>query len=274
MVVLILTFLAIVLASPAPGTANALTAQEAASGWILLFDGKTMNGWDDPSKKTPSGESWSVDDGTLHSRSNPRLLEDLLTTRTFRNFELVFEWRVAIGGNSGVKYRIQDRLLLVDGKLNPGSKVFEDTVDYEYAHRLGQRSQLGAGDRAGDYPIAFEYQVIDNERHSDALRGPKQTAGALYGMVAPARQTAKPAGEWNTARIILEGKHVEHWLNGVKVVDTRLDDAEIAASLEKRWGKQSPVYKLLTTQPKLDCPIGLQNHNDEAWFRNIKLRPL
>ncbi len=73
---------------------------------------------------------------------------------------------------------------------------------------------------------------------------------------------------------MLKGNHVEHWLNGVKVVDTDLNTREIVESLARRWGKESPVYKLLTTQPKKDCPIGLQNHNDEVWFRNIKIRPL
>jgi len=139
-----------------------------------------MKGWDDPSKKTPAGESWSVDDGTLHSRSHPRLREDLITTRTFRNFELWFDWRVASGANSGVKYRIQDRLLLVAGKLKPGSTLFEEMVDYEYEHRLGRRDQLSPADKAQDYPIAFEYQVIDNQRHPDALRGPKQKIGRAH----------------------------------------------------------------------------------------------
>jgi len=262
---LILTFLAIL---------NTLTPEEVRQGWILLFDGKTMNGWDDPSRKNPPGDSWSVEDGMLHGKAHPKIREDLLTTRTFADFELVFDWKIPRGTNSGVKYRIQDRVLLVGGKLNPAAKRFEDTVDYEYEHRLGKRDAIQPGDHVEDYPIAFEYQVIDNEGHADARRGPQYSAASLYSLVGPTQQTAKPIGEWNTGRIVLRGDHVEHWLNGVKVVDTDLNTPAIAESLAKRWGKDSPVYKLLTTQPKKGCPIGLQNHTDEVWFRNIKIRPL
>jgi hypothetical protein len=262
---LILTFLALL---------NTLTPQEVRDGWILLFDGKTLSGWDDPARKSPPGDSWSVEDGTIHGKSHPKVREDLLTNRTFNNFELVFEWKIPKGANSGVKYRIQDRVLLVGGKLNPASKRFEDTVDYEYEHRLGRRDAIQPGEHVEDYPIAFEYQVIDNQGHLDARRGPKYSAGSLYSLIGPTEQTAKPVGDWNTGRIVLRGNHVEHWLNGVKVVDTNLDSAEIAESLAKRWGTESPVYRLLTTQPKKSCPVGLQNHNDEVWFRSLKIRPL
>ena len=233
-----------------------------------------MTGWDDPSRKSPPGDSWNVADGMLHGNAHPKIREDLLTTRTFGDFELVFDWRIPTGSNSGVKYRIQDRVLLVSGKLNPSSKRFEDTVDYEYEHRLARRDAIQPTDHVEDYPIAFEYQVIDNQGHADARRGSQYSAGSLYSLVGPAQQMAKPIGEWNTGRIVLKGNHVEHWLNGVKVVDTDLNTPGIDESLAKRWGKNSPVYKLLTTQPKKDCPIGLQNHNDEVWFRNLKIRPL
>jgi hypothetical protein len=82
----------------------------------------------------------------------------------------------------------------------------------------------------------------------------------------------KPIGEFNHSRLVVKGNHTEHWLNGVKVVDTDLEEA--AKDGTKRWGADSPVYRLLATQPKKDCPISLQNHNDAAWFRNIKIRRL
>jgi hypothetical protein len=85
---------------------------------------------------------------------------------------------------------------------------------------------------------------------------------------------AKPVGQFNRARVVVRGNHTEHWLNGVKVVDANLDDAVVRETLAKRWGKQSRVYELLTDRAKKTGPISLQNHNDEAWFRNIRIRPL
>jgi hypothetical protein len=79
-------------------------------------------------------------------------------------------------------------------------------------------------------------------------------------------------GEFNQSRLVVKGNHTEHWLNGVKVVDTDL--AEAAKGGAHRWGAESPVYKLMEEQPKKDCQISLQNHNDPAWFRNLKIRRL
>ncbi len=251
---------------------NQLTPAEKNAGWILLFDGSTFNGWQDPHTMKPAGDAWSIDKGTLKANHSPRIREDLLTTQTFGDFDLIFDWRISAKGNSGVKYRVEDTVYLVKGKTH--GTPFEKTVDYEYAHRLGVRSKLGPEDHVEAYPIAFEYQVIDNAGHPDALRGGKQTSGALYSMIAPSQQTSNPAGEWNHSRIVLKGNHVEHWLNDVKVVDTDLNVPEIEQGLASRWGKESPVYKLLMNQPKKSTPVALQNHNDEAWFRDIKIRPL
>ncbi len=263
--------------SPAPeplAAPNTITPAELAAGWTLLFDGRTLDGWEDPAKETPPGNSWTVEDGCIKAVSNPRLREDLFTNDTFGNFELSFEWKIAPRGNSGVKYRVQDRAVLVRGLTDPQAKRFEDTVDYELANRAGDRSRLGPDDSMEEYDIAYEYQIIDNEGHPDALRGPSRTTGALYGMVAPAEQTARPLGEFNQSRIVLKGNHVEHWLNGVKVVDTSLDAEPIRTGLAERWGTDSPVYRLMAEMPHKEGPIALQNHNDEAWFRSIKIRRL
>ena len=93
-------------------------------------------------------------------------------------------------------------------------------------------------------------------------------------MVAPSAQPARPVGEFNHSRILVRGNHVEHWLNGVKVVDSALDSAEAIQGIQTRWAVAPHVYKLLATQPKKDCPISLQNHGNEAGFRNIKIRRL
>ena len=242
---------------------NTLTSEEKAAGWQLLFDGRSFEGWEDPAKKSPPGDSWLIEEGCLKPRPKPRLMEDLFTKETFRDFELVFDWRVAPGSNTGVKYRIQDRIMLADGKFDK----FEDSVEYSLRHPRQDRPAKGQ-----EYVVGFEYQVIDNGGHKDAIRGSKYQAGSLYDLVGPAQDVTRPVGEFNQSRLLVQGDHVEHWLNGVKVVDTDLRKAAKGAAA--RWGAESEVYRMLNAQPKKDCPISLQNHNDPAWFRNIKIRRL
>ena len=240
-----------------------LTAAEKDAGWQLLFDGHSFDGWENPAGKQPPGNAWAIEDGCLKATAKPRIIEDLFTKATFRDFELMFDWKVAPGSNSGVKYRIQDRVMLVDRKF----EKFEDSVDYSFAHPRGDRPAKGQ-----EYVIGFEYQVIDNSGHKDAVRGPKYQSGALYDLIGPTRDVTKPIGKFNRARLLVKGNHIEHWLNGVKVVDADL--LEAAKGGAHRWGAESPVYRLLAEQPKRECPISLQNHNDPAWFRNIKIRRL
>jgi 3-keto-disaccharide hydrolase len=257
-----------------PATEPQEVAEEAPAQWIELFDGETLNGWEDPAAENPPGDSWIIEDGCIKAVGRPTLREDLFTNEHFGDFELVFEWKISEKGNSGVKYRVQDRAVLVKGKTNPDAKRFEDIVDYELTNRLNDRNKLEPGDSMEEYVVAFEHQIIDNEGHRDALNGPDRSTGAVYSMIAPTSQEAKPVGEFNESKIVLRGNHVEHWLNGVNVVDADLTSEPIRAGLEKRWTTESPVYKLLTEMPRQDGPIGLQHHNDEAWFRNIRIRRL
>jgi hypothetical protein len=244
---------------------NTLTPEEQKNGWILLFDGKSMAGWVDPRQKTPPGDAWSVDDGCLHALKRPHLVEDLFTKDTFRDFELAFEWKISSGGNSGVKYRIQDHfwILPADRSLH---ERFEQTVNRSVLNRRERPSQ------GQDYVVGFEYQLTDDTSNRDAKSNPKHTAGALYDMVQPSTSPLKPVGEWNQSRIVVEDNHVEHWLNGVRVVDSRLDSPAVQEGIQKRWAPAPRVLELLSEQPRKDCPISLQNHDDEAWFRNIKVR--
>ena len=253
---------------------NILTPEEKAAGWKLLFDGKTLAGWEDPARETPPGENWVVEDGCIKAVDKPRIVEDLFTKESFENFELHFEWKIVPKGNSGVKYRVQDRAVLEDGKLKPHAKKFEETVDYELKNRLGARNKIAPGAHVQEYVIAFEYQMIDDSGHSDAAVGGDHLTGSIYSMVAPTKAAARPAGEFNQSKIVLRGNHVEHWLNGQKILDTQIDSDQIAKGLAKRWTTESPVYQMLTKQPKKKTPITLQHHNDPAWFRNIKIRPL
>jgi DUF1680 family protein len=245
------------------GGMNSLTEEEKSAGWKLLFDGRTFDGWENPALKSPPGDAWTIEEGCLKATAKPKMIEDLFTTETFTDFEMVWDWKLARGSNSGVKYRIQDRVMLVSGKF----KRFEDSVQESILHRRQDRPVKGQ-----EYVVGFEYQMIDNAVHADARRGPKYQAGALYDLVGPTQDVTRPIGEFNHSRLVVKGNHAEHWLNGVKVVD--VDLAEAAKASDKRWGADSEVYRLLTTQPRGECQISLQNHNDPAWFRNIKLRRL
>jgi Domain of Unknown Function (DUF1080) len=263
---------AAMLMSAAPGgisqaADNQLTPQERAAGWLLLFDGKTFTNWVDPTRQSPPGESFVIEDGCLKATNHPKLQEDLFTTATFRDFELVFDWKISPRGNSGVKYRIQDHQFLLD---EPRGGRFEDRANQSMRNRRTDRPAKGQ-----DYVIGFEYQIVDNAGNPDALRnGAVHATGALYDAFPPSQDVTRPVGEFNHSRLVVKGDHVEHWLNGVKVVDASLKAPEIERAAAKRWGAGNPIYNLLVNQPRLDCPISLQNHDDPAWFKNIKIRRL
>ena len=150
----------------------------------------------------------------------------------------------------------------------PGQK-FEDRANASVKNRRNDRPAKGQ-----EYVIGFEYQVLDNEKNPDARRGTNHQAGALYDMISPAKDATRPVGEFNHSRLLVKGDHVEHWLNGEKVVDGSLKDPGVAKGTAARWGTQSPVYDLLVNQPRKDCQISLQNHSSDAWFKNIKIRRL
>ena len=253
---------------------NTLTPEEKKAGWKLLFDGKTMNGWRDPSKLSPPANAWTIEDGCLKPLPKPKYREDLVSVGKYADFELQFEWKISPGGNSGLKYRIQEFVPLATDDIKKAKK-FEDSLDSAMkGGKLPNRASVMKRSGTEVYVIGFEYQTIDDDKHPDARRGALYQSGSLYSMIPRTKQAAKPVGEFNQSRLVVKGNHIEHWLNGEKVVDASLDDPSIAAGLEKRWGKASPVYQLLTKKPKKRCPISLQNHNDEAWFRNLKIRVL
>ncbi len=251
------------------GAPNTLTPEEKSAGWTLLFDGTTMRGWNDTRSKTPPSNAWTIEDGCLKAQAKPLITEDLFSKRRFRDFELSYEWRISPSGNSGLKYRIQDHLFIAPNDPKIPKERFEAKVERSFANRIKQRPAQGQ-----DYVIGFEYQMTDDTKNDDALGNKKHTAGALYDMVAPSSAESKPIGEFNQSRIVVRGNHVEHWLNGVKVVDASLDSPEAMEGIKTRWADAPHVYDLLTNQPRKDCPISLQNHGDAAWFRSLKIREL
>jgi len=214
---------------PAP---NTLTDAEKKAGWVLLFDGHSLDGWRGYKKPDATDSRWKVDDGALslpaHDGKDTHGQRDIITKDTFEQFELSIDWKVAPGSNSGIKYF-----------------VLED-----------QNSAIG-----------HEYQVIDDGRHPDAKIGPHRQTAAFYDVLPAADRPTKPAGEWNTTRIVVRGQTVEHWLNGKKVLQYELNSPALNTAIEKskfkgneRFGKRQNAHILL------------QDHGDQVWFRNIKIR--
>ena len=215
------------------GAANALTAAEKKDGWTLLFDGAKLDGWRAYKKTDAAGTRWKVEDGTLAlpAETAPGTRAgDIISKDTFEQFDLSWDWKVASGGNSGLKYFIlEDR----------------------------------------DSAIGHEYQLIDDARHADAKIGPHRQTAAFYDVLPAADRPMKPAGEWNTSRVVVRGQTVEHWLNGKKVLQYELNSPALNAAIEKskfkgieRFGKRQNGHILL------------QDHGDQVWFRNIKIRRL
>lgn len=184
-------------------------------GWVTLFDGKSLEALAGMDGGAPP-EEWSIDEGVLKltppaKRANGGY-RGLRTRETYTSFELEFEWKIAEKGNSGVKYGL---------------------------------CYLTGGDGAGR-----EYQVVDEHGDGGAINDPRERSGSLYAQIAPSQSVARPLGEFNSGRIVVRGRHAEHWLNGVKVV-------EYEAAFDP-----------------LDSPIVLQNHSTPVWYRNIRIRRL
>jgi hypothetical protein len=258
---------------PALAQDNHLTPQQTAAGWRLLFDGKTMHGWQDPAGKIVPGSSWTIEDGSLTTVLKPRIEEDLISSGSFSDFELEFDWRVAERGNTGLKYRLQREIFVDQSTVKPGPNGFEGILGRELAAKASNRARLAPEAQGFVYTVAFEFQLIDDKRHPDALRGPDRQTGALYSMIPASGSPAKPAGEWNHGKLVVRGKHVEHWVNGEKVLDASLDDARVIGGVEKRW-KPAPDILSDLTHPKPSGPVALQHHGDRVWFKNLRIRDL
>lgn len=159
----------------------ALTEQQIAEGWQYLFDGKTMNGW--RSFKNLEQNCWDVQNGALHCKAalDADKRADILIAEPYENYSLIFEWKISVGGNSGVIYR--------------ASEEFDQP-----------------------YYSGPEYQVIDDIGYKGELTD-LQKVGAAYDMYAAENKTVNPSGQWNESMIKVSGPHVEHWLNGIKVCE-------------------------------------------------------
>ena len=214
--------LALGLASLSAAEPNTLTEAEKATGWRLLFDGHSLAGWRGFRTDTP-GEAWRVTDGVL---INGGKTGDLMTTSVHGDFEFTFDWKISVGGNSGVIYRIA----------------------------LGE---------AATYRTGPEYQILDNEKAADNKLA-NHLAGSLYDVgAAPTRDVTKPVGEWNTGRIVVRGWRVEHWLNGEKLLEVDLASevgrGAIAKSKFKDWPKFASMARGFIALQDHNDPVSFRN---------------
>jgi len=209
---------------------NTLTKKEKKEGWVLLFDGTTMNGW--RSYKNKESEGWDVKNGELYCKAEGVTKRaDLITNNAYENYELQIDWKISPKKNSGIIYMVTE-------------------------------------DNGASYESGPEYQLIDDLGYPAKLND-KQLSGSNYDVHAPSAKTSKPAGEFNHTRIVINKGHVEHWLNGTKVVDYQLWTPE--------WEQLKANSKWKDVKPygmSKSGHIALQDHGGGIAFKNIKLKPL
>jgi len=209
---------------------NQLTDAEKQGGWKLLFDGQTTKGWRGYQQKAMPAKGWRVEDGLLKKIAGERG-GDIITDEKFNDFDLTWEWRISPAGNNGLKYLVTEERPSAPGQ---------------------------------------EYQMIDDTKHPDAKIGPQRATGSFYHVLPPSDdKPLKPVGEWNQSRVLIRGNHVEHWLNGKKVLEYELGSDALKAAVAKSKFKDAPGFG-----EKIKGHIMLTDHGDECSFRSIKIRVL
>ncbi|MCD6597290.1 MAG: DUF1080 domain-containing protein [Bacteroidales bacterium] len=211
---------------------NVLTDTEREDGWQLLFDGETTNGWRGFNRES-IGTGWTVENGFLVAPGlGGDIGGDVIYEEQFENFDLKLEWKITQGGNSGIFFHVLE------------------------------------GDYDAVYATGPEYQIIDDIGFPQKLED-WQTSGANYAINPPENAKIKPAGEWNSSEIIVNGPHVVHYLNGIKVVEYDLWTKEWEELVNKSKWKNFPDYGKAHKGH-----IGLQDHGNKIYFRNIKIKVL
>ncbi|MGI6073781.1 MAG: 3-keto-disaccharide hydrolase [Fermentimonas sp.] len=220
--------------------ANTISDREAKDGWKLLWDGKTTNGWRGAKLDAFPEKGWVIEDGILKvlkgDGGESTNGGDIVTTRPYKNFMLKVDFKITKGANSGIKY-------FVDTNLNKG---------------------------AGS-AIGCEFQILDDKNHPDAKLGRdgNRTLGSLYDLIAAPADKPFRNGFFNTAMVVVNGNHVEHWLNGVKIVEYERNNDEWNALVQTSKYKDWPNFGNAEEGLLL-----LQDHGDEVWFQNIKIKEL
>ena len=224
---------------------NTLTDKEKKEGWKLLFDGKTTNGWRGAySDKFPQ-KGWEVQNGMLTIQqsdgSESHSFGDIVTDAEYGDFDLMFDFKLTEGANSGLKYFVAEE------SPKPKGSAF-----------------------------GLEFQVLDDDKHPDAKMGRdgNRTVGSLYDLIPASGKKANPIGEWNTGRVVSKGHHVEHWLNGKKVLDYERGSEKFREMVAMSKYKAAEYNKNGRFGEAPKGHILLQDHGNRVYFRNMKIKPL
>lgn len=217
-------------------------------GAYILFDGTSLDGWRGYNKDYVPNK-WSIDNGTLKFSRKPSADKpeggDIIFAHDFKNFELEFEWKISEAGNSGVFFL---------AKEVKGQPI---------------------------YISSPEYQILDNEKHPDAKMGVNgnRKSASLYDMIPAKPQNSKPAGEWNTSKIVVKGNKIEHYQNGVKVVSYTVRTPEWTQLLqaskfsEAKWPLAFELLNHVGGKTESGV-IGFQDHGDDVWYKNVTVKVL
>ena len=219
-----------------------------SKGAYIIFDGSSLTGWRGYNKEHVPNK-WSIDNGTLKFSKSPKVDKpeggDIVFGYDFKNFELSFEWKISEAGNSGVFFL---------AKEIKGQPI---------------------------YISSPEYQILDNEKHPDAKMGVdgNRKSASLYDMIPAKPQNSKPAGEWNTSKIVVKGNTVQHFQNGVKVVEYTIrtkdwtDLLQASKFSQQKWPVAFELLNNVGGASKSGL-IGFQDHSDDVWYRNITVKVL
>lgn len=227
--------LTIICYAPMTHAQNGLTDEEKEEGWKLLFDGESTDQWREYNGDTFPESNWIIEDNTLTFRPGGEGGKDIITREKFENFILKIEWKIAEGGNSGIFYKVMEQ---------PNQAI---------------------------YWSAPEFQLLDNENHPDAEQGENgnRKSASLYDLIPADPQNANPSEEWNSAKIVVDGSHVEHWQNDTKVLEFELWTPEWYEMIRNSKFREHPEFG-----DARKGYIGLQDHGNKVSFRNIKIRAL
>jgi hypothetical protein len=205
--------------------------------WVSLFDGKSVENMRGYQLTTFPDQAWKIENGELVAQTGvPNI--DLVTKRAYKNFELELDWKASVAGNGGIFYYIDE--------------VANKVVD---------------NGNSPNWLDNFEMQLLDDINFND--KNPMRSAGSLYDLITPTNKILKPAGEYNTSRLIVKDNHVEHWLNGTKIVEYTIGSPALNELISKsKYGKNPRFAKSSTGL------IMMQHHGQKMWYKNIRVREI
>ena len=207
-----------------------ISCSKTPSDWTILFDGQSVTGMRGYKMDSFPWDSWVIKEGTLKTIPGSKGV-DIISTDIYKDFELELEWKLQSGGNSGIFYFATE----------DGNFIWQS---------------------------APEMQVLDNTAHPDRMRK-VTSAGALYDLIAPKNEVVKPLGQFNQVKIISKDNHIEHWLNGQKLLEYEYGSEEMKALIGQSKFKDMPYFAKASSGR-----IGLQGDHGEVWYKNIRIRKL